>query len=62
MKRIKSPYELCLVVNTRRIFLKITEDPRTCQLLVVDRLLITRIQFGEVPRMCQLALTRITVL
>ena len=62
MKRIKGPHELCLVVSTRRIFLKITKDPRTCQLLVVDILLITRIQFGEVPQMCQLALTRITAL
>lgn len=62
MKRIKGPYELCLVASTRKIFLKITEDSRTCQLLVVDRLLITRIQFGEVPQMCQLALTRIMVL
>ena len=62
MKRIKDHYELCLVASARRIFLRITKDPRTCQLLVVDRLLITRIQFGEVPQMCQLVLTRITLL
>ena len=62
MKRIKDPLELCVVVSTRTIFIKITEDPRRCQLIVVDRLLITKIKIGEVPQMCQLALTRLTII
>ena len=62
MKRIKDPLELCVVVSTRSIFVKITEDPRQCQLLVVDRLLITKISIGEVPGVCQLILTRLTII
>ena len=60
MKRIKGPQELCLVVSTRWIFALVAKDPRQCQLIVVDRLLIVMVGVGEVPRVCQLALTRIT--
>ena len=62
MKRIKVSLELYVVTRTRHIFARRTEDPRQCQLLVVDRLLITKIKIGEVPQMCQLALTRLTII